>query len=266
MHFRIPRGEFLEQMRSPRWGTSPTPRWGDRQPATAAPGPGLQSGHSRSALEHKIATSVRARVIAPLEDELSFPRGWQACFIGLGGRAGRAGHRRSNKIAPAELQQEFPPESARVPSKASSQNKPSHRVLSRVFAGARRDNGRVPQSSRRAEDNRADSDRAVLARGNPQRPGARGITAGGTLLSKRPETACWSPSRPQWSSTWRSGRRNHCILRGLHRTVAGARCQPPARRHVEQYPQSLDRGIPGPVMEGTASTHGRFGYTSDIGN
>jgi hypothetical protein len=54
------------------------------------------------------------------------------------------------------------------------------------------------------------------------------------------------------------------ILRGLieHWPVLAAGRDSPAT--LNHYLKSMDRGIPGAVMEAPASTHGRFGYTSDI--
>jgi hypothetical protein len=54
------------------------------------------------------------------------------------------------------------------------------------------------------------------------------------------------------------------ILRGLIEhwpALAAGRDSPATLNH---YLKSMDRGIPGAVMEAPASTHGRFGYTSDI--
>jgi hypothetical protein len=54
------------------------------------------------------------------------------------------------------------------------------------------------------------------------------------------------------------------ILRGLIEhwpALAAGRDAPATLNH---YLKSMDRGIPGAVMEAPASTHGRFGYTSDI--
>jgi hypothetical protein len=54
------------------------------------------------------------------------------------------------------------------------------------------------------------------------------------------------------------------ILRGLIEhwpALAAGRGSPATLNH---YLKSMDRGIPVPVMEAPASTHGRFGYTSDI--
>jgi hypothetical protein len=54
------------------------------------------------------------------------------------------------------------------------------------------------------------------------------------------------------------------ILRGLfeHWPALSAGRSSPAT--LNQYLKSMDRGIPGPVMEAPASTHGRFGYASDM--
>ena len=54
------------------------------------------------------------------------------------------------------------------------------------------------------------------------------------------------------------------ILRGLieHWPALAAGRDSPAT--LNRYLKSMDRGIPGAVMEAPASTHGRFGYTSDI--
>ena len=54
------------------------------------------------------------------------------------------------------------------------------------------------------------------------------------------------------------------ILRGLieHWPALAAGRDSPAT--LNRYLESMDRGIPGAVMEAPASTHGRFGYTSDI--
>jgi hypothetical protein len=54
------------------------------------------------------------------------------------------------------------------------------------------------------------------------------------------------------------------ILRGLIEhwpALAAGRDSPATLNH---YLKSMDRDIPGAVMEAPASTHGRFGYTSDI--
>ena len=54
------------------------------------------------------------------------------------------------------------------------------------------------------------------------------------------------------------------ILQGLFEhwpALAAGRKSPATLNH---YLRSMDRGIPGAVMEAPASTHGRFGYTSDI--
>lgn len=54
------------------------------------------------------------------------------------------------------------------------------------------------------------------------------------------------------------------IVRGLIEhwpALAAGRSSPATLNH---YLESMDRGIPAPVMEAPASTNGRFGYTSDI--
>src|ERR1700730_15646881 len=54
------------------------------------------------------------------------------------------------------------------------------------------------------------------------------------------------------------------ILQGLIEhwpSLAAGRSSPSA---LNDYFKSMDRGIPGPVMEAPASTHGRFGYSADL--
>jgi hypothetical protein len=54
------------------------------------------------------------------------------------------------------------------------------------------------------------------------------------------------------------------VLRGLIEhwpSLAAGRNSPAA---LNGYLKSLDRGIPGPVMEAPAGTHGRFGYSADL--
>src|SRR6202451_729 len=54
------------------------------------------------------------------------------------------------------------------------------------------------------------------------------------------------------------------ILRGLIEhwpALAAGRASPSTLGH---YLKSMDRGTPAPVMEAPASTHGRFGYKSDL--
>jgi Cupin-like domain len=54
------------------------------------------------------------------------------------------------------------------------------------------------------------------------------------------------------------------ILRGLIEhwpSLAAGRDSPSA---LNNYLKSMDRGVPGPVMEAPAGTHGRFGYDTDL--
>jgi hypothetical protein len=54
------------------------------------------------------------------------------------------------------------------------------------------------------------------------------------------------------------------VLQGLIEhwpSLAAGRSSPSA---LNDYLKSMDRGIPGPVMEAPASTHGRFGYSADL--
>src|ERR1700722_2103445 len=54
------------------------------------------------------------------------------------------------------------------------------------------------------------------------------------------------------------------ILRGLIEhwpALAAGRTSPST---LGNYFKSMDRGIPAPVMEAPAGTHGRFGYASDL--
>ncbi|HSZ08069.1 MAG TPA: cupin-like domain-containing protein, partial [Steroidobacteraceae bacterium] len=54
------------------------------------------------------------------------------------------------------------------------------------------------------------------------------------------------------------------ILRGLIEhwpALAAGRASPST---LGNYFKSMDRGIPAPVMEAPAGTHGRFGYSADL--
>jgi Cupin-like domain len=54
------------------------------------------------------------------------------------------------------------------------------------------------------------------------------------------------------------------VLQGLIEhwpSLSAGRSSPSA---LNNYLKSMDRGIPGPVMEAPASTHGRFGYSADL--
>jgi hypothetical protein len=85
----------------------------------------------------------------------------------------------------------------------------------------------------------------------------------GDLLSKLPGTAVGSvKTAMELDLAVRAAK--PLILRGLIEqwpALAAGRSSP---AKLNNYLKSMDRGIPGPVMEAPASTHGRFGYTSDL--
>src|SRR5882672_9702002 len=83
------------------------------------------------------------------------------------------------------------------------------------------------------------------------------------LLSKLPGTAVGSvETAMELDLAVRASK--PLVLRGLFEhwpSLAAGRSSPSA---LNDYLKSMDRGIPGPVMEAPASTQGRFGYSADL--